>query len=65
MVVDLLTSYQIVASCREYLTGLVRVTSKVDAIGKRVGFADIEAAVISNPEEICSKMRLRILALHY
>ena len=53
------TSYQIVAGCREYLTGLVRVTPKVDAIGKRVGFAGIEAAVIPNPEEICRKMRLR------
>ena len=61
----LLTSYQIVAGCREYLTGFVRVTPKVDAIGKRVGFAGIETAVISNPEEICSKMRLRILALHW
>ena len=55
----LLTSYQIVAGCREYLTGLVRVTPKVDAIGKRVGFAGIKAAVIPNPEEICRKMRLR------
>ena len=61
----LLTSYQIVAGCREYLTGLVRVTPKVDAMGKRVGFAGIEAAVIPNPEGICRKMRLRILALHW
>ena len=44
-------------------TSLVRVPPKVDAIGNRVGFAVIEAAVIPNPEEIAS-MRLRILALH-
>ena len=43
-----------------YQTGLVRVPPKVDAIGNRVGFAVIEAAVIPNPEEICSKRRLRI-----
>ena len=42
----LLTSYQIVVGCREYLTGLVRATPKVDAIGKRVDFAGVEAAVI-------------------
>ena len=38
--------------------------TKADAIGNRVGIAGIEAAVIPNPEEICPKMRLRILALH-
>ena len=36
-----------------YQTGLVRVAPKADAIGNRVGFAVIEAAVIPNPEEIC------------
>ena len=61
----LLTSYQIVAGCREYPTGLVRVTPKVDAIGKRAGFAGVEAAVIPNPKEICRQMRLRISALYW